>query len=109
MKKTLFSAILVPTILLMNCFESGAWGQIGHSTIAQVAQDHLTPKAEKALNEYLDGLKLATIASDADVYRGQWTVDLGFIPTNPDDARVSFVKHFEFTYSHLLVSNRPQC
>ena len=97
MKKTLLMALLVPTILLMNCFESAAWGQIGHSTIAQVAQNHLTPKAQKALNEYLDGLPLAIIASDADIYRGQWTVDLGFIPTNPGAARVSFVKDFDFS------------
>ena len=97
MKKTLLTAFLVPAILLVNCFESGAWGQIGHSTIAQVAQNHLTPKAQKALNEYLDGLPLAIIASDADIYRGPWTVDLGFIPTNPEAARVTFVKNFDFS------------
>lgn len=90
---TFISAVL----LFINTFPSAAWGQIGHSTIAQVAQNHLTPAATLALDKYLDGLKLAIIASDADVYRGQWTVDLGFIPSNPDDARVSFVKGFDFT------------
>ena len=84
-------------ILFIKIFPSAAWGQLGHSTIAQVAQNHLTPAASQALDKYLDGLKLAIIASDADVYRGKWTVDLGFIPTNPDDARVSFVKGFDFT------------
>ena len=97
MKKTLLMALLVPVAFIVNCFESAAWGQIGHSTIAQVAQDHLTPEAQKALSRYLDGLPLAIIASDADVYRSQWTLDLGFIPTNPDDARVSFLKEFDFT------------
>ena len=97
MKKTLLIALLVPAFLLMNMVESAAWGQIGHSTIAQVAQDHLTPKAQKAISKYLDGMPLAIIASDADVYRGEWTVDLGFIPTNPQDARVTFVKNFDFS------------
>lgn len=97
MKKILLITLAAASLLLINVTPSSAWGLIGHSTIAQVAQDHLTPKAAKALDEYLGGLKLATIASDADVYRGEWTVDLGFIPTNPDDARVSFVKNFDFT------------
>ena len=97
MKKTLFVALVSASFLLLNITQASAWGQIGHSTIAQVAQDHLTPKAKKALDKYLDGMPLAILGSDADIYRGQWTVDLGFIPTNPDDARVSFVKDFDFS------------
>jgi hypothetical protein len=97
MKRTFAMMLLATSALLISNHEAAAWGQIGHSTIAQVAQNHLTPKAQKALNEYLDGLPLAIIASDADIYRGQWTVDLGFIPTNPEAARVSFVKGFDFS------------
>ena len=97
MKKILSITFAAASFFFNSVIPSSAWGLIGHSTIGQVAQDHLTPKAEKALDKYLGGLKLATIASDADVYRGEWTVDLGFIPTNPDDARVSFVKNFDFT------------
>lgn len=95
--KKIFMILASASLLFTNGVTASAWGQLGHSTIAQVAQDHLTPRAERALNKYLDGLKLAIIASDADIYRGKWTVDLGFIPTNPDDARVSFVKEFDFT------------
>ena len=76
--------------------DAGAWGDLGHSTIGQIAQDHLTPKARKALQKYI-GLPLSAIASDADIYRGVWVMDLGFIPTNPDDARVAFVKEFDFS------------
>ena len=90
-------ALLVPTILFANLINASAWGQIGHSTVAQVAQNHLTPKAQEALRRYLDGLPLAIIASDADVYRAFWTVDLGFIPTNPDDARVTWLTDFDFS------------
>ena len=90
-------ALLVPTILFANLINASAWGHIGHSTVAQVAQNHLTPKAQEALRRYLDGLPLAIIASDADVYRAFWTVDLGFIPTNPDDARVTWLTDFDFS------------
>ena len=97
MKKIISIIFITVVVLWVSSVPSYGWGQKGHSTIAQVAQDHLTPKAAKALDKYLGGLKLAIIASDADVYRGQWTVDLGFIPTNPDDARVAFVKGFDFS------------
>lgn len=97
MKKTFMLMVAAASALCVNVFPSFGWGQIGHSTIAQVAQDHLTPEASLALDEYLDGLKLAIIASDADIYRSQWTVDLGFIPTNPDDARVKWLKEFDFS------------
>lgn len=97
MKKTVLMALLVPVLLFANLMNASAWGQVGHSTIAQVAQNHLTPKAQEALNRYLDGLPLAIIASDADVYRAFWTVDLGFIPTNPDDARVTWLTDFDFS------------
>lgn len=97
MRRALLIALASAVALCIDVVPSAAWGQIGHSTIAQVAQDHLDPRAAQALDKYLDGLKLATIASDADIYRGKWTVDLGFIPTNPEAARVSFVKGFDFT------------
>ena len=82
---------------ILNNYPVFGWDQIGHSTIAEVAQKHLTPEAEKALNKYLDDLKLAIIASDADIYRSQWTVDLGFVPTNPEAARVPWLKEFDFS------------
>ena len=68
MKKTLFVALVSASFLLLNITQASAWGQIGHSTIAQVAQDHLTPKAKKALDKYLDGMPLAILGSDADIY-----------------------------------------
>lgn len=89
--------IIVGLALLGIGLNASAWGDLGHATIAEVAQRHLTPKAAKVLDEYLDGMKLASIASDADKYRSYWVMDLGFVPTNPDDARVSFLKEFDFT------------
>ena len=109
MKRITLLILSVCIALCASTTIASAWGKIGHATIAQVAENHLTPAAKATLNEYLGGLKLAAIASDADTYRGKWVVDLGFVPTNPDDARVSFVKSFDFTtplnispYSHSI-------
>jgi len=74
------------------CF---GWGRQGHSTIAQIAQNHLRCKAAKAINAYLGGQSLAMIASDADAYRGVWTMDLGFVPTNIDFARPLWLNGFD--------------
>lgn len=94
MKKSIatIAAVLIASIPV----QSFAWGPQGHSTIAQVAQNHLTPKARKALKKYI-GVPLPAIASDADTYRAFWTLDLGFIPTNPEAARVAFLKEFDFS------------
>lgn len=69
----------------------------GHSAIAKIAESHLTSKARKALNHYLGGLPITAIASDPDVYRGKWTMDLGYQPTNPNVARGKWVKNFDFS------------
>ena len=95
MKKTL-TAIALLVLASLFSPEAKSWGNLGHATVAKIAQDHLTPKARKALMKYL-GVPLPAIASDADVFRAVWTMDLGFVPTNPDDARVAFLKNFDFT------------
>lgn len=87
--------IFIAAAAMLVCQNSRAWGDLGHATIAEVAQRHLSPKAAKAIAEYLDGMKLASIASDADKYRSFWVLDLGFVPSNPDDARVDFLKDFD--------------
>ena len=96
---TLRKIICMSALIALTCFSSAdvkAWGQLGHATVGQIAQDHLTPKARKALKKYL-GYSLAFYASDADAYRSVWTLDLGFVPTNPEASRVSFLKDFDFT------------
>ena len=95
LKKTLTAFALLVLACLFSP-EAKSWGNLGHATVAKIAQDHLTPKARKALMKYL-GVPLPAIASDADVFRAVWTMDLGFVPTNPDDARVAFLKNFDFT------------
>lgn len=94
--KRLITLAVCALALLFYIPEASAWGQLGHATVGQVAWNHLTPKAKKAILEYT-GADLAQLASDADVYRSFWTLDLGFVPTNPDASRVSFLTEFDFT------------
>lgn len=83
--------------LLTLTLPSFGWGRVGHATVAEVAERHLTKKARRYITGDLDGKSLASISSDADTYRSVWTLDLGFIPTNPDDARVKWLKKFDFS------------
>ena len=48
LKKTL-TAIAVLCLACLVSPEAKSWGNLGHATVAKIAQDHLTPKARKAL------------------------------------------------------------
>ena len=113
MRKTILISLLTVISLIINNYSLNAWGKLGHATIGHIAQEHLTPKARKALSNYLDGKSLAAIASDADTYRGMWTMDLGFIPTNIDNARPAWMRGFDFStphniapYSHMITVDK---
>ena len=88
---------LILGIALVAVAPAFGWGRVGHETIAKIAEDHLTDNARKALKKYLGEETIVTISSDADVFRAFWTIDLGFVPTNPDDARLSWLKAFDFS------------
>lgn len=109
MKRIILATLIISAVLNLNCQSAAGWAKLGHATIGQIAQDHLNPRARKALDKYLDGKTLAAIASDADAYRGQWTRDLGFVPSNIDVARPLWMKGFDFStppnivaYSHMI-------
>lgn len=89
--------ILFIMIALMAASPAFGWGRIGHETIARIAEDHLTDNARKALKEYLGEDTIVTISSDADVYRAFWVIDLGFVPSNPEAARLTWLKAFDFS------------
>ena len=72
------------------------WARLGHAVVAKVAEDHLTSKAKKALTEYLGGESIVTVASDADIQRPFWTIDLGFVPSNPEAARPAWLAPLGF-------------
>ena len=97
MDMTMKRAILFGLCLSLFTPAILAWGGLGHATVAKVAYDHLTPEARVIIKECLDGMTIVSVASDADTYRSVWQMDLGFVPTNPDDARVKWLKEFDFS------------
>ena len=49
--------------MLLNSVSSFAWGSKGHDIVAAIAEQNLTPKAKKALNELLDGKSIVYYSS----------------------------------------------
>jgi len=61
MKKTLVLFLLLPTLGYTNY-----WGKTGHRVTGQIAENHLTGKAKRALKDLLDGHSLAFVSTFAD-------------------------------------------
>lgn len=66
MKKTLF---LLIALLVGTCTTAFGWGKVGHDAIACIAERHLTPKAKKQIERYLDGRSIIYYASWMDQVR----------------------------------------
>ena len=60
--KRFFTAFLCISLLLSS-ISSYAWGPKGHDVVAAIAEQHLTKKARKALNELLDGKSIIYYSS----------------------------------------------
>ncbi|UFW43174.1 S1/P1 nuclease [Bradyrhizobium sp. WSM471] len=60
-----------------------AWGQLGHSVIAELAQLHLSPAAQAKLKELIGDTSLAAISNWADEYK--------FTPEGKNTYRSHFV------------------
>lgn len=78
MKRLLIVIVAVMGVTLT----ASAWGRLGHATVAQIAENHLTPKAKRLLTKYLDGKSIVFYASYADDYKPEIQFDLGFKATN---------------------------
>ncbi|MDC6367746.1 MULTISPECIES: S1/P1 nuclease [Flavobacteriaceae] len=61
MKKIVTLLLLLPLLTYGNY-----WGQTGHRVTGHIAQQHLTGKAKRALNDLLDGHSLAFVSTYAD-------------------------------------------
>ena len=61
MKRIIFSILSIA--MLLNSVSSFAWGSKGHDIVAAIAEQNLTPKAKKALNELLDGKSIVYYSS----------------------------------------------
>ena len=89
--------ILVSLTLLFITQVSFGWGRVGHATIAKIAENHLSPKAKKIIDEYLDGESITKYASYADHHKSKLLIDVGFEPNNAE--RI-------VTYPHTFESNQ---
>ena len=52
--------LLLTAVLLCWCGSAFAWGKSGHDAIAYIAERHLTPKAKKNIEKYLDGRSIVS-------------------------------------------------
>ncbi|TAI46607.1 S1/P1 nuclease [Flagellimonas allohymeniacidonis] len=61
MKNLCIFLFLLPYLVSANF-----WGKTGHRVTGAIAENHLTPKAKRALNDLLDGHSLAFVSTFAD-------------------------------------------
>ena len=54
------------SLLYLLLFSSMDWGQIGHRVVGEVAEQYLTVRAQKAIDDLLDGASLASVSTFAD-------------------------------------------
>jgi hypothetical protein len=66
MKKYLSLCLVVSV-----CFALISWGSLGHHVVGEIAENHLTPKAEAAVKALLRNQSLADVSSWADEVRSQ--------------------------------------
>jgi len=65
MRKTFFTAVLLMTLSLGYATEYD-WGQTGHRTTGEIADNHLSKKAKKEIDKLLRGKSLAFVSTFGD-------------------------------------------
>ena len=73
MRGTFKKAAVILALVLIT-IPSFGWNRRIHSAIAYIAEQHLTPKAKKTVNEILDGKSMVYYGSWLDDYRKQMLV-----------------------------------
>jgi len=66
MKKTVYLIIVFVLIISTSNAASPDWGQTGHRTIGEIANNHLKGKAKREIAELLDGQSLAFVSTFSD-------------------------------------------
>ena len=99
----------IALVISFGTITTGAfgWGKLGHSTVAYIAEQHLTPKAKKALNEYLHGYSLVSVASLNDDCKSIMKVDMGY--DFKDAKRIAGLPHTFEVASETFDVNRNIC
>ncbi|NHF61352.1 S1/P1 nuclease [Flavobacteriaceae bacterium TP-CH-4] len=70
MKKIVFLLFFLSQIGFAN---DGVWSKTGHRTIGEIAQQHLSRKARKAIGKLLEGQSLASVSNFADEIKADST------------------------------------
>lgn len=73
--KTTLKHLAVIIALILVTVPSFGWGRRVHSAISYIAEQHLTPKAKKTVDEILDGKSMVYYGSWLDDYRKQMTIE----------------------------------
>lgn len=66
MNRSLYKLLTLCLLIPVISFGNTVWSKTGHRVTGQIAQNHLTGKAKRALNELLDGHSLAFVSTYAD-------------------------------------------
>ncbi len=74
MNKKTISALFCWLIVSFSV-SANEWGKTGHRVVGEIAQQHLTPKASKKINELLGGMSLAFVSIYADEIRSDGRYD----------------------------------
>ena len=72
--KNIFRNLIVIAAMALITIPSFGWGRRVHATIAYIAEQHLTPRAKKAVDEILEGKTMAYYASWLDYYRAEMQI-----------------------------------
>lgn len=86
--------LLLCIVAVLMCGTSYGWGGLAHATVAKIAENHLTPKAKRLLDKYLDGKSIVYYASYADAYKSDLLMELDFEPSNAK-RKVTFPHSFD--------------
>ena len=100
MKAVLKHLALIIALTLIT-IPSFGWARRVHSAIAYIAEQHLTPKAKKTVNEILDGKSMVYYGSWLDDYRKQMTIEY----TNDDgEVKPRTIPHsFKVDNDHTVI------
>lgn len=66
MKKLVLSILMLLALGFKGFSTEDDWGKTGHRAVGEIAEDHLTKRAKKAIEDLLDGHGLAFVANYAD-------------------------------------------
>ena len=83
--------LLICIASIVMCGTSFGWSVKEHATVAEIAENHLTPRAKELIKQYLGGRPMAYYASHADFYRKEMMMDIGFQPK--EGSRIVIFSH----------------